>query len=81
MAGVLLGWQDSKEFVRVTTGAAYVQADWEGWSVAWQGRADLALPITSHFGAVASLRGTLVPNYPRGDSFRLFAFGLGVRIF
>ena len=81
IVGALVGWQDRNAFVRVTTGAAYVQAGWEDWSVAWQGRADLALPVTSHVAAVASLRSTLVPNYPRGDSFQLFAFGLGVRVF
>jgi hypothetical protein len=79
MVGALLGWQDRNAFVRATAGAAYVQA--EGWSVAWQGRVDLALPVTSHVAPVASLRGTLIPNDPRGDSFHLFAFGLGLRIF
>jgi hypothetical protein len=81
MLGALLGWQDANAYLRATAGAAYVQAEWEGWSVAWQGRADLALPMASHFGAVLSLRATVIPNYPRGDAFRLFAFGLGLRIF
>jgi len=81
MVGTLVGWQDANARVRATTGAAYVQAEWDGWSVAWQGRVDLSLPVASHFGAVASLRATLVPNYPGGDSFRLFAFGLGARVF
>ena len=80
IVGALVGWQDTPRRVRASAGAAYVQAEWDGWSVAWQGRVDLALPVASHVAAVASLRATVVPNYPQGDAFRLFAFGLGIRI-
>ncbi len=81
MVGALLGWQDDNGYLRATAGPAYVQAEWDGWSVAWQGRADLSAPFASHFGAVLSLRATMIPNYPRGDAFRLFSLGLGLRIF
>lgn len=79
MAGALVGWQDARAIIRASTGAAYVQADWEGWSVAWQSRVDLAIPVP-HVAPVMSVRATVVPNYPNGDTFRLFALGLGVRV-
>ena len=80
MFGATLGWQDRQAILRVSTGAAYVQADWDGWSVAWQSRVDLAMPTTWHLAPVMSLRATVVPNYPNGDRFRLFALGFGLRV-
>jgi hypothetical protein len=80
MVGAVVGWQDTRAIIRAATGATYVQADWDGWSVAWQSRVDLRLPMTRHVSPVMSLRATVVPNYPNGDSFRLFAFGFGLRI-
>jgi hypothetical protein len=81
MAGAVVGWQDTRAIVRAATGAAYVQAEWDGWSVAWQSRVDLAIPLARHIGPVMSLRATVVPNYPNGDTFRLFALGFGLRVY
>lgn len=80
MFGATLGWQDTRAIFRASTGAAYVQADWEGWSVAWQSRVDLSVPTRWHLAPVMSLRATVVPNYPNGDNFRLFALGFGLRV-
>lgn len=79
MIGALVGWQNAGATVRVMGGPAYVQADWRGWAVGWQGRLDGALPVARHVAVVGSARGTVVPSY-RGDAFRLIAFGVGLRI-
>jgi hypothetical protein len=79
--GALIGWQDRRAVLRATVGAAYAQADWDSWTVAWQARADFAIPFVPHFSPIMSLRTTFVPNYPNGDSFRLVSLGFGARIF
>ena len=80
MGGALIGWQTRNALLRAMAGAAYAQADWDGWSLAWQARLDGALPLGRHIAALGSLRSALIPNYPNGDRFSLYAFGVGLRI-
>lgn len=81
LLGAVVGWQSGGSRLRAAVGAASARAygDWHEWHLAWQGRLDGALPIIPHIAAVASVRGTLVPEY-RGDSVRLLALGVGLRI-
>ncbi len=81
LLGAVVGWESGRSMLRTTVGAAPARAygDWHEWHLAWQGRLDGALPIIPHVAAVASLRGTLVPDY-RGDSLRLLALGVGLRL-
>jgi hypothetical protein len=75
----LAGWESGRGILRVMLGPAFVQASGEGHALGVQGRLDLAAPFTSHIGVVASIRPTVVPSY-RGDTLKLLAFGIGLRL-
>jgi hypothetical protein len=84
MVGALAGWENASTTLRAMAGAAYIQAGatdgWSDWSVAWQARLDGAFPTSGRLTVTGSLRGAYVPNYPRGDAFRLLSLAVGLRI-
>lgn len=77
-AGALMGWENPTATLRAMGGPAYVRADGRQ-AFGLQGRVDGAAPISRHLALVASVRGTVVPNY-RGDAFEVYALGVGIRI-
>ncbi|MHB1225644.1 MAG: hypothetical protein ACYC2G_16575 [Gemmatimonadaceae bacterium] len=81
LVGAVVGWESGNSRFRAAAGPASARAsgEWSEWRLAWQGRLDGAVPLARHVAAVTSVRGALVPAY-RGDSVRLLALGLGLRI-
>jgi hypothetical protein len=77
--GALAGWESRAGTVRALAGPAAMHADGGGRALGLQARLDGATPTILHVAAVLSVRGTLMPNY-RGESLRLLAFGIGLRI-
>jgi hypothetical protein len=77
--GGLAGWESERGVIRLTGGPAYARIDDDAGALALQARAELAAPVFPHVGAVASLRGTHLPN-AAGSHFSFFAVGFGVRI-
>lgn len=76
--GALLGWENAGATLRAMSGPAYVRAD-GNQAFGLQGRVDGAAPISRHLALVASVRGTMIPNY-RGDTFGVYALGVGIRL-
>jgi hypothetical protein len=76
--GALVGWENPSTTLRAMGGPAYVRADGKQ-AFSLQGRVDGAAPISRHLALVASVRGTVVPNY-RGDAFGVYALGVGIRM-
>lgn len=74
----LVGWESGAGRLRMLVGPAFVQARGEGSALGVQSRLDLAVPLAGRFGAVASIRPTIIPDY-RGDTVGLLAFGVGLR--
>jgi hypothetical protein len=64
---------------RALAGPAYFQATDGDDTFGVQGRLDVAKPLIFHTALVASLRGSLLPNY-QGETLRYATFGLGLRI-
>lgn len=64
---------------RVLAGPAVFQAVEGGAAIGVQGRVDLAQRLFPTASLVASLRGSLLPRYG-GETLRVGAFGLGLRI-
>jgi hypothetical protein len=79
VAGLLVGWQNQSGTLRLMGGPSFAWADWKPGAAAVQGRFDAAIPVMHRIALVASLRGTLIPNL-EGDTFRLFAAGVGFRL-
>lgn len=79
VAGVLAGWQNQSGTLRLTGGPLYAWADLKPGAAAAQRRFDAAIPVLHRIALVASLRGTLIPSL-EGDTFRLFAAGVGFRL-
>jgi hypothetical protein len=77
-----LGWEIAGyqgPSVRALAGPAYYRADEGGAALGLQGRVDVATPALLHVALVASVRGTVLPNY-RGDALGLVAAVVGVRL-
>lgn len=64
---------------RLLAGPAYYQAVDGEDTFGLQGRVDVARPLFSRLALVASLRGTVLPNYD-DESLGFAAFGLGLRV-
>lgn len=74
----LIGYESSPNWtLRGLLGPAYVRA--EESTLGFQGRIDIAVPFVSRVSFALSARAMLIPDY-RGDSFQLYAFGLGLRL-
>ncbi len=76
--GALAGWENQRTTLRAMGGPAYISADGKV-AFGLQARVDGAVPIVQRFALVASVRGTMVPNY-RGDAFQVYSIGLGIRL-
>ena len=90
--GVVAGWEGRRRSgrstgatARVLAGPAYVHMDGNdsarqrGSTAGLQARVDLATPHLGPLAFVASLRGTTVPRF-RGETYGLWAVGIGVRV-
>jgi hypothetical protein len=64
---------------RAMAGPAYFQAADGDDTFGVQGRLDVAKPLIFRTALVASLRGSLLPDY-QGETLRYATFGLGLRI-
>ena len=76
--GALAGWENRRATLRAMGGPAYVNADGAA-TLGLQARLDGALPMAGRFALVGSVLGTMVPNF-RGDPFRVYSIGLGIRL-
>jgi len=76
--GALIGWENTSMNLRAMAGPAFVSANGSR-SLGFQSRLEGAAPISRRLALIASLRGTIVPNY-RGDGLGAYALGVGVRI-
>lgn len=80
MLGLPLGYESSSDIsVRLTASPVIVRPDFDNWTLGLQGRVDSALPIVWRISGVVSGRVALIPDY-NSDSFRLYAFGFGLRL-
>ena len=83
---VLAGWTSVTGRVRVLGGVASVRADKKDYpdrydyTIGVPVRVESVLAKFSHLAVVASLRGTVLPQY-RGSAYTLFSSGLGFRIY
>lgn len=75
---MLAGWETANGGVRFLVGPAVARSSSRGVG-AMHVRLDLAKPIVNHVSLLASVRSVYIPKY-RGDSFRLGAIGVGVRL-
>lgn len=64
---------------RLVAGPAQYRGRGEGGAFGVQGRLELATPAIFHAALAGSVRGGLIPRL-NGERYRLFVFGLGVRL-
>ena len=73
------GWEHRSGTLRLMGGVGAALPSWERPALAIQSRIDIAVPVMEHIAMIASVKGSVIPNY-QGDTFGLGAIGVGLRI-
>ena len=80
LLGIPFGYEiGSANTVRFTASPVLARPRSDDWTLGFQGRIDGAVEVLWRISVTASGRIALIPDY-RGDSFRLNAFGVGIRL-
>ena len=80
LVGIPFGYEiGSANSARFTASPVLARPRSNGWTVGFQGRVDGAIEVLWRISVAASGRIAYIPDYG-GDSFRLHAFGVGIRL-
>jgi hypothetical protein len=80
MIGLPFGYETpAAAALRFSASPVLVRPNFDNWTFGFQGRIDGAAAVLWRISIIASGRVALIPSY-EGNSFRLYAFGLGLRL-